>query len=173
MCDLGGVRSADGKTATWAAASGCNQIAVLDPKSVSVADPSFSVELASQPGTRPFVDFGWCSRLLDPTGKGWQRPPGPSPAGWMGEQGDGLDWIYRSTGKFKASTDGPGGSSPAAGSNWCLPDSDTFNRGTVRPWEPAVTSASCGDGGQVAWDTEFGFLWTGADTTGMCFGVCA
>lgn len=172
------VVSPDGKTATWPASSGCNQIAVLDPNSASVADPAFSVELSSAPNTsrastaRPFVDVGWCSRSLDPTGKGWKLPPGPSPAGWMGEQGDGLDWIFRSAGQFKASTDGPGGSSPAVGRSWCLPDSDSINRGTVRPWEPAVTSASCGPGGQVAWDTEFGYLWTGADTTGMCFGVC-
>ena len=167
--------SADGKTATWGASAGsCNQVAVLDPKSLSVAAPSFSVELTGAATT--FIDVGWCSRSFDPTGKNWTHPPSAEPAGWMGEQGVGLNWIFRADAMFKASTDGPGGDAPQPGASWCLPDDDTINRGTVRPWEPAAVgkcAASNTNGGIVSFDPEFGYLWTGADTTGMCFGVCA
>eukprot|EP01047_Picozoa_sp_COSAG01_P065005 COSAG01_NODE_8700_length_2692_cov_3.016123_2_plen_86_part_00 len=59
--------------------------------------------------------------------------------------------------------------------SWCLPDDDSLNRGTVRPWEPAVVAAKCGGSGngQVFFDTELGALRSPVDTTGLCFGVCA
>ena len=138
-----------GTTATWSE-RGCNQIAVLDPKSADVADPSYTITInASGVGARGgggggggdggggggalFVDVGWCSPRLDPTGKDWlDGPPGPAEANWMGEQGVGMDWVYRSGGGFKASTNGTGGTAPIE-HNFCLPPDDDFNRGEVRP----------------------------------------
>jgi hypothetical protein len=160
-----------GRAATWAVGmSACNQIAVVSPDHSVVGAVQFSVKLSADVGS--FIDIGWCSPSLDPTGKIWQ--PGGAPSHWMGEQGPGKDWIYRSSGDFKASTSATGGGGSGSKS-WCLRDDDTFNRGTVRPWEPAVVAADCGrsGGGQVFFDTELGALRTPVDTTGMCFGVCA
>lgn len=138
----------------------------------SVGTVGFSLRLADNVGQegKVFLDIGFCSpSKLDPTGQSWH--PGPDIAHWMGEQGPGVDWIYRSSGGFKASTSS---GNPSEAKTWCLEDDDTFNRGTVRPWEPATVSDKCGHSGgwQVFFDTELGALRTAVDTTGMCFGVC-
>ena len=165
-----------GATATWGGRS-CNQIAILDPKSTSVADPSYSITInASGLVGQLFVDVGWCSPKLDPTGKNWPAgPPGPAEANWMGEQGVAMDWIYRSGGLFKASTDGAGGSA-ADEDSWCMPADDNFNRGTVRPWGAATITSKCDDStgsAGVHWDVELGTLYSDVNTVAqLCFGVC-
>jgi hypothetical protein len=170
---------ASNTTATWSA-KGCNQIAVLDPKSTNVANPSYTITInASDLSGKLFVDIGWCSPNLDPSGKNWPvGPPGPAEANWMGEQGIEMDWIYRSSGEFKASTEGAGGNAPT-GQKWCLPPDDTFNRGEVRPWGAATVSAcddsASGNAGSagVHWDVELGTLYSDVNTVAqLCFGVC-
>lgn len=167
-----------GGVATWPA-NGCNQIAVVNPNSTSVANPSYTVKIndatTGSADAAVFIDIGWCSRGLDPTGKEWPAgPPGPAEAHWMGEQGIALDWIYRSGGEFKASTNGTGGSARIEDA-WCLPPDDDFNRGDVRPWEPATIgkcNALPGTAG-VHWDVELGALYADVNTAAqLCFGVC-
>eukprot|EP00656_Telonema_subtile_P017375 TRINITY_DN19314_c0_g1_i2.p1 TRINITY_DN19314_c0_g1~~TRINITY_DN19314_c0_g1_i2.p1 ORF type:complete len:149 (+),score=22.00 TRINITY_DN19314_c0_g1_i2:92-538(+) len=69
---------------------------------------------------------------------------------------------------------------PGSGMVFCLGDDDAFNRGTVRPWEPATlqpTDGACATsspngGADVAVDVELGFIRAFADTDSVCFGVC-
>lgn len=163
--------AAGGATASWSeggTSAGCNEVALLQQTNLS-----FSVKVS---GAAQFLDFGWCSPSLDPGGS-W---PSAAETGWMGEQGVGKDWIYRSSGWFKAST---AASSTAAGARkLCLETVTTTDRGQVRPWAAATLSECskpCSDsswspscGGSVFYDAELGLLRTAADTTGMCFGVC-
>jgi hypothetical protein len=91
-------------TAVWSAGLGsCNQIAFLTPDTRQVGTVQFTVSLGT--GVGSFIDIGWCSPSLDPTGKTYK--PGPKPSEWMGEQGPGKCWIYREQGLFKASTSVP------------------------------------------------------------------
>ena len=160
---------AGGATASWSGAKSCNEVALLDG-----TNRSFSVKLS---GSASFVDFGWCSPTLDPAG-GWASG---AVSGWMGGQGPGKDWIYRSSGAFKASSDERG---DVGAKKFCLETVERTDRGQVRPWA-AATLSSCATppgtsacapwpscGGAVAYDAELGLLRTSADTTGMCFGVC-
>ena len=149
--------SADGSAAAWpeaATGSGCNQVALL-----SRGGTSFAVSISA---AATFIDIGWCSPSVDPSA-GWASA---AVSGWIGSQGPGKAWIYRSSGAFKAS-DGNGGA------KLCLEKTTDHDRGSVRAWDRATLVHSCpGAGGSVFYDAELGFLRTAADTTGMCFGAC-
>lgn len=61
-------------TAVWSAGLGsCNQIAFLTPDTRQVGTVQFTVSLGT--GVGSFIDIGWCSPSLDPTGKTYK--PGP------------------------------------------------------------------------------------------------
>ena len=95
------VKGRAGSIAIWGGAAvgskspgtACNQVALLTNSS-----RSFWMVLGQR--ANPWTDLGWCSSSLDTSGKSWA---GPKPS-WIGYQGKGAAWLYRSTGLFKASS---------------------------------------------------------------------